>query len=120
MNVLICDDMETDRANIRKILTEMGHVVQDASNGEEVIAAAARIQPKVIFLDVVMPKMDGFAACRALKKQTETKDIPVIMVTSKGTPSDKFWAEKQGAAGHVTKPATAAEVKAALQKIGLA
>jgi CheY-like chemotaxis protein len=112
--------METDRANLRKILTEMGHIVQDVTNGEDAVAAAGRILPKVIFLDVVMPKMDGFATCRALKQKSETKDIPVIVVSSKGTPSDKFWAEKQGASAHVTKPATAQEIKAALQKIGMA
>ena len=119
MNVLICDDMDTDRANLRKILTELGHMVQEVNNGEDAISTAARVQPKVLFIDVVMPKMDGFAACRSLKQKPETKDIPVIMVTSKGTPSDKFWAEKQGASGHVTKPATLAEIKSALQKIGL-
>jgi len=120
VNILICDDMETDRANLRKILIELGHIVQDVTNGEDALAAARRIQPKVIFLDVVMPKMDGFATCRALKEKAETKNIPVVIVSSKGTPSDKFWAEKQGAAAHVTKPATSTEIKAALQKIGVA
>ena len=120
MNILICDDMETDRANLRKILTELGHIVQDVTNGEDAVAMAGRMMPKLIFLDVVMPKMDGFATCRALKQKAETKDIPVIVVSSKGTPSDKFWAEKQGAAAHVTKPATSQEIKAALQKIGMA
>jgi twitching motility two-component system response regulator PilH len=119
MNVLICDDMETDRANLRKILTELGHIVQDVTNGEDAVSTATRTQPKVIFLDVVMPKMDGFATCRALKQKAETKNIPVVVVSSKGTPSDKFWAEKQGASAHVTKPATSQEIKAALQKLGV-
>lgn len=118
MNILICDDMETDRANLRKILTDLGHSVDVVTNGEEAVARAAATQPKVVFLDVVMPRMDGFATCRALKNNTATKSIPVIMVTSKGTPADQFWAQQQGAGAHVTKPATSPEIVAALRKLG--
>jgi twitching motility two-component system response regulator PilH len=119
MNVLICDDMETDRANLRKILAEMGHIVEAVGSGDEAVARAAATQPKAIFLDVVMPKMDGFAACRALKNNPATKGIPIVMVTSKGTPADQFWAQQQGAAAHVTKPATSTEIAAALRKAGV-
>lgn len=119
MNVLICDDMETDRASLRKILSEMGHVVEAVTNGDEAVTRAAASQPKAIFLDVVMPKMDGFATCRALKNNAATKSIPVIMVTSKATPADQFWAQQQGAAAHVMKPASPPEISDALRKAGL-
>ena len=60
----------------------------------------------MIFLDVVMPNMDGFATCRALKKDPDTAGIPVVLVTTKGADSDKFWGKKQGADDHIAKPWT--------------
>lgn len=119
MNVLICDDMETDRANLRAILGRLGHNVDAVTNGAEAVSKANATKPQVIFLDVVMPQMDGFATCRALKAQESTKGIPVVMCTSKGTKADQFWAQQQGAAAFVVKPATDDAVKQALQSIGM-
>lgn len=119
MLVLVCDDMETDRALLKKVLSEMGHMVETANDGEEALRRARASKPAVIFLDVVMPNQDGFATCRKLKADDVTKGIPVVMVTSKVTPSDKFWAQKQGASAHIGKPFTPADVKAAFSAIGL-
>ncbi len=58
----------------------------------------------MILLDIVMPGQDGFATCRQLKRDATTKDIPVVMVSSKSGESDRFWGQKQGAADYLTKP----------------
>ncbi|MFZ9887762.1 MAG: response regulator transcription factor, partial [Myxococcota bacterium] len=67
MRALICDDMQTERSNLQKILTGMGFVTESAADGSEAVEKAAANPPAVVFLDIVMPKMDGFATCRALK-----------------------------------------------------
>lgn len=119
VRALICDDMQTERSNLQKILTGMGFVTESAMDGAEAVEKAAANPPTVVFLDIVMPKMDGFATCRALKANDKTKNVPVVMISTKGTPADKFWSQQQGAVAHLQKPATEADVQAALRQIGL-
>jgi twitching motility two-component system response regulator PilH len=104
--ILIVDDAQTDRELVGKVVTAAGHKPTYATDGKECLAAAKEQKPALIFLDVVMPNMDGFAACRALKKDAATQAIPVVLITSKSADSDKFWAKKQGADDHVAKPFT--------------
>ena len=73
-------------------------------------------RPKLILLDVVMPERNGFQVCRELKRSSEFSAIPVILVTSKDTPSDRYWGEQQGADGYVTKPFTPDELMRAVKK----
>lgn len=102
--ILVCDDMKTDRELVGKVVTGAGHSVIYASDGAEAVARAKELKPSLIFLDVVMPNQDGFKTCRTLKQDPQTAGIPVVLVTSKATDSDKFWAKKQGADDHVGKP----------------
>ena len=80
------------------------------------IAKARAIQPALILLDVVMPKQDGFATCRTLKKDPLTSAIPVVFVTQKSTETDRFWGEKQGAAGLIAKPFTPDEMATVIRR----
>ena len=73
-------------------------------------------RPNLILLDVVMPQRNGFQACRELKGHAEYGRIPVVMVSSKNTDSDKFWAQQQGADGYVVKPFTREELLGAVNK----
>jgi twitching motility two-component system response regulator PilH len=102
--ILVIDDAQTDRELMARVITSSGHRPLLASDGKEGIALAKAHKPQLIFLDVVMPVMDGFATCRNLSKDPETASIPVVLVTSKATESDVFWGKKQGAAEHVGKP----------------
>lgn len=108
--VLVTDDSPVDQANIKNVLTDAGFLVITASNGAEAIAKAKSEKPTLIFLDVVMPGMDGYETCRNLQADAETKDIPIIFVTSKGQKADRVWGQMQGAKGHVQKPFTADDV----------
>jgi DNA-binding response OmpR family regulator len=74
------------------------------------------VRPSVILLDVVMPDRNGFQVCRDLKGNAEFSAIPVIMVTSKDSASDKFWGEQQGADGYVTKPFTREDLLRAVRR----
>ncbi len=105
--VLVVDDSAADLANMKSVLTDAGYIVITASDGNEAISKAKLEKPSVIFLDVIMPEMDGYEACRQLTMDENTKGIPVVFVTSKGQKSDKVWGDLQGAKGHVTKPYTA-------------
>ena len=77
---------------IRHILVNEGYETITASSGKEALEKARTIHPDLIFMDVVMPEMDGFAACRELTKDCTTKQIPIIFVSSKNTEADRVWA----------------------------
>ncbi len=107
---LVVDDSAADLANIKAVLSDTGCIVLTASNGREAITKAKAEKPSIIFLDVVMPDMDGYEACRQLAQDGDTKSIPVVFVTNKGQKADKVWGELQGAKGHVSKPYTADQI----------
>ena len=88
---LVVDDSATDLINMKSILTDAGCIVITASDGAEAITKAKTEKPSIIFLDVIMPGIDGYDACRALSEDPETKAIPVVFVTSKGQKVDKAW-----------------------------
>jgi twitching motility two-component system response regulator PilH len=104
--ILIVDDVETDSQLMASHLREEGYACVTANNGDEGLEKAKKEKPDLILLDIVMPKQDGYQTCRKIKKDPETKGIPVVMVSSKNQDSDRFWAEKQGASGYITKPFT--------------
>ena len=114
--VLVVDDLKTDRDLIGKVVTAAGHHPEYAEDGEEGFDKAKALRPALILLDVVMPKQDGFATCRRLKKDPDTAAIPVVMVTSKNTETDRFWAEKQGASDLIAKPFTPESLTAVLKR----
>ena len=107
---LVVDDSATDLANIKSILRDAGCIVVTASDGKEAIERAKAEKPAIIFLDIIMPGMDGYEACRLLAEDAATKGIPVVFVTSKGQKADKVWGQMQGAKGHVVKPFSADQV----------
>lgn len=109
-SILIIDDVRTEQEIIKKALQPLGYNCLIAENGNQGLEMATKEIPALIVLDVIMPDMDGFKTCRKLKKGDSTKDIPVILCTTKGGESDKFWGEKQGADAYVTKPFEASEI----------
>lgn len=108
--ILVVDDVRTEQEIIKKALQPLGYSFLVAENGAQALEVAAKESPALIVLDVIMPDMDGFKACRKLKKGEGTRSIPVILCTTKGGESDKFWGEKQGADAYVTKPFEANEI----------
>ena len=87
-----------------KVLEKGGHQVIAAANGEEGVEKASSEKPAVIFMDLVMPGMSGFEATRAITTNPETKDIPVVILTTKDQETDKVWAKRQGAVDFIVKP----------------
>lgn len=107
---LVVDDSSAELANIKSILIDAGYMVVTASNGKEALEKAKAEKPSIIFLDIVMPDMDGYEACRQLTHDAATKDIPVVFVSSKAQKADRVWGQMQGAKGYVAKPYTADQI----------
>ncbi len=108
--VLIVDDSPTELMKLRGHLEAEGFLVTEANSGDDAIAKAKAQHPDVIVMDVVMPGMNGFQATRTLTRDPDTKDVPVIVCSSKSQETDKLWAKRQGAADYVVKPVKATEL----------
>lgn len=105
--VLVVDDSPADLANIKTIVTDAGCIVVTAVNGKEAVEKAKAEKPDLIFMDIIMPDMDGYAACRLLSADGDTKSIPVVFVTSKNQKADRLWAQMQGGKAFISKPYSA-------------
>jgi len=104
MRVLIVDDSPTEMHILSTLMEKLGHTVITANNGEEGVVTAKKQQPDLVLMDVVMPGINGFQATRQLHRDESTKNIPVIIVSTKDQATDKMWGQRQGAKGYVTKP----------------
>lgn len=112
--ILVIDDSPTERYFVIDLLSKKGYQVSVAENGEEGIAKAKAEKPDLILMDVVMPGLNGYQATRNLTRDEDTKNIPVIICTTKGQETDKIWGLRQGALDYMVKPLNPEEL---LQKI---
>jgi twitching motility two-component system response regulator PilH len=115
--ILIVDDSQAEVHLIQTMLQKGGFQTVglfDSTKTEETIE---EVRPNVILLDVVMPQRNGFQVCRDLKGHQAYSKIPVILVTSKAAPSDRYWGEQQGANGFVAKPFTPEELLGAVNVV---
>ena len=103
-HVLVVDDSPTGRQAALSLLERRGYAVATAEDGEQALARVAAAPPRVILLDIVLPKMNGYQVLRHLKTTPETEQIKVILVSSKSQESDRFWGLKQGADDYIAKP----------------
>jgi two-component system alkaline phosphatase synthesis response regulator PhoP len=102
--VLVVDDEEYIQHILNFSFGAEGYEVVTAADGEEALAKARHEKPDIIVLDIMMPKMDGYEACRKLKSDPKTKDIPVILLTAKGRDIDRKLGSEAGADDYVVKP----------------
>ena len=115
--VLVVDDSATDRAHLQDVLERQNVTVLTASSGEDALKVAASEQPDIIFLDIIMHDMDGYAVCRTLQEDEKTKNIPVIFVSSKKNQANIMWANEQGGSGYVIKPYAPEEIQKQLESV---
>jgi diguanylate cyclase (GGDEF)-like protein len=102
--ILIVDDSRLIAHVAKTMLTKRGHEIILAQDGKAGLEAAKSEKPDIILLDVIMPIMDGYEVCEHLKEDDSTKEIPIIMVTSKAEAADKVKGLELGALDYVTKP----------------
>jgi twitching motility two-component system response regulator PilH len=114
--IMIVEDSQTDMRIAEKCCTDNGYKTVTVTEGDKVLSTAIEKKPDLILLDVILPNKNGFQVCRQLKTNEETKDIKVVIVSSKDQPSDKFWGMKQGADDYITKPYEEDDLLAAIEK----
>lgn len=102
--ILIAEDVRDIRDLITFTLRYAGHEVVQATDGEQAYILARQEQPQLVLMDVRMPKMTGYDACRAMKADEATKRIPVVFLSAKGQESEVQAGLEAGAADYILKP----------------
>lgn len=122
-HILVAEDERDIRELINFTLSFAGHEVTQAANGQEAVELAQQVSPDLIMLDVRMPKMTGYDACRQLKTIDSVKDTPVVFLTAKGQDEEVSTGLELGATAYILKPFAPDEltrqIEAILQKIGI-
>jgi twitching motility two-component system response regulator PilH len=116
--ILVVDDSPTDRQSLSDMLAKNGFKVTTAESAEDAMVKLKQSRPDLVLMDVVMPGQNGFQATRALSKDEATKNIPVILCSSKGQETDKVWGLRQGARDYVVKPVNPADLLAKIAALG--
>ncbi len=114
---LIIDDSPTIVAVLRKTLRSVGFVTLEALSAEAGVEIARTEQPDLIFLDIVLPGMNGFAALRTMRKDARTQHIPVIMISGNEQATEQFYADRIGADDFMKKPFSRFEVFARIERL---
>lgn len=113
--ILLVDDSATILMMERMILTKLPYELLTAVNGEEAVAKALSEHPDLILMDVVMPQMNGLEAVRRIREQDATRNVPIIMVTTRGEMENIESAYASGCNDYVTKPINSAELVAKMR-----
>jgi len=108
--ILVIEDDPDQRKLMERTLTTSGYRILTASDGQTGFETALAVQPSLIILDVMMPRMNGYQTARALKQNPATAAIPILMVTTKQEPADEFWSSQVGADAFLTKPVDITEL----------
>jgi DNA-binding response OmpR family regulator len=117
IDILIAEDEPSILESLDFILRRAGWSIESVTDGEAALDRARRILPRVVVLDVMLPKRSGFEVLKLLRADAETRDLPVLILTAKGQQQDRRVAEELGANGFVTKPYSNAEVVDAVRRL---
>lgn len=115
--VLIIDDSPTIIAALKKFLRSAGYEIFEALDAESGLEIARTQAPQLIFLDIVLPGMNGFAALRAIRKDPQLQDTPVIMMSGNEQATEQFFGTRIGADDFMKKPFARFEVFARIERL---
>lgn len=115
--VLVIEDDPDQRRLLQRMLSASGWRVEAAPDGEAGLRLAAERRPDVIVLDVMMPRLNGYQACRRLKAEPATASVPIVIVTTKDQPADEFWAREVGADAFLAKPVDVQQLTELLDRL---
>jgi CheY-like chemotaxis protein len=115
--ILIAEDERDIRDLVAFTLRFAGHEVFAASNGEEALDMAPKVNPDLILMDVRMPRMTGYEACKAMKANPDLKDIPVVFLSAKGQESERQQGMDAGAEEYLLKPFAPDQLTVAIKTI---
>jgi len=114
--VLVVDDSKTVRRSASGYLTDLGLSVVTASDGFEALAKVVDVKPALVFIDIMMPRLDGYQTCSLIKNNADYRSIPVVMLSSKDGLFDRARGRVAGADDHLAKPFDATQMAAAVAK----
>ncbi|MBF8659225.1 MULTISPECIES: response regulator [Pseudomonas] len=115
LKVMVIDDSRTIRRTAQMLLGEVGCEVITASDGFDALAKIVDHNPAVIFVDVLMPRLDGYQTCAVIKQNSTFKDVPVVLLSSRDGLFDKARGRVVGSDQFLTKPFTKEELIEAIQ-----
>jgi two-component system alkaline phosphatase synthesis response regulator PhoP len=108
--ILIADDNENIREALTYLLEDEGYKIWLARDGADALKQAREVRPNILFLDIMMPVMNGYDVCRAIKTDPDLKDIYVIMLTAKGQVAEQERGKEAGANEYIVKPFSPMEI----------
>ena len=111
-SILIVEDSPVNRKILSELLRKQGYNILNAASGEEALELVAKVLPDLIILDILLPEMNGYATCLRFKQNPDTRDIPVIFISSLDATEDKIGGFEAGGVDYITKPFQPAEVLA--------
>jgi twitching motility two-component system response regulator PilH len=115
--MLVIDDSATIVALLARMLRQNGYEVLEAADAEQGLDLAKTQAPELVFLDIVLPGMDGFAALRQLRRDPMTREIPVIMISGNEQATEQFYVHRIGADDFMKKPFSRGEVFARIERL---
>ena len=117
ITILVVEDTISEMQLIKSYLIEGGYKVITANTGKEALRKTLAEKPNLLITDLIMPEMSGLELCRSLRKNPNTKNLPIIACTSKNQEIDKMWGMRQGIDVYITKPYTQEEILNAIKSI---
>ena len=116
-HILVVDDVEANRTLLASFLRRDGYQVDFAVDGRSALNVICRDHPDLVLMDVMMPGIDGFEACRALKRDPRTRLVPVVLVTALQETEDRIRGIDAGADDFLSKPFNAHELRARVRSL---
>ncbi len=113
--ILLVDDSNTILMMEKMMLSQSEFDVVVAHNGEEAVSTATKERPDLILLDIVMPEMNGFEACKRIRESTSLRDVPIIMVTTRGEATNVRLGYDSGCTAYITKPFKSTQLLATIR-----
>jgi len=117
VDILIAEDEPSILESLDFILRRAGYSIGAVTDGDAVLDAVRRLSPRLLVLDVMLPKRSGFDVLKQIRANLELRDMPVLILTAKGQQQDRRTAEELGADGFVTKPYANADVVGAVRQL---
>lgn len=115
VKVLVVDDSKTIRRTAEMLLQKLGCEIITAEDGFEALSMITDYQPDIIFMDITMPRLDGYQTCALVKNNQVFKQTPIVMLSSKQGPFDRARGRVAGAEHYIAKPFTQADLKEAIE-----
>ena len=117
LDILIAEDEPSILESLDFILKRAGWSIESVTDGEAALVALRRSLPRVVVLDVMLPKRSGFEVLKQIRADPATRDLPVLILTAKGQAQDRQIAEELGASSFVTKPYANADVVGTVRRL---